>query len=111
MRFPLQVALAAMLLSGIFGPQVAAAQDYEGEGYGAYEDAPPPRRGYRERGMAPPHRVASGLNCDAIRPGLFGPQPFSCPLPEPRPLGARCHCETPPAAFTEQRTVVGQTVP
>lgn len=111
MRSSLQVALVAMLLSGVVGPKIATAQDYEGEGYDTYEDAPPPRRGYRERGMAPLDRFASGLNCDAIRPGLFGPRPFSCPLPAPRPLGARCHCETPPAAFTEQRAIVGQVVP
>lgn len=111
MRSPLHVAVAAMLLTGVFGPSTAFAQDYEGEGYESYGEAPPPRRGYRERGMPAMDRVASGVNCDAMRPGIFGPQPFSCPLPAPRPLGARCHCETPPVAFSEQRTVVGHVVP
>lgn len=105
----LSLRLAAALLGAALGSSAAFAQSYDEDGY----DAPPPRRVYRyEEGYdRPPPRRAAGLNCDAVQPGLTGLKPFSCPLPGPRPLGARCFCDTPIAPFTGPRTLVGRVVP
>lgn len=109
MRFALRLGLAAAILSGALGSQAVRAQYYDD----AY-DRPPPRRSYEyryeERGYPPPRRL-TGLNCDALQPGLVGPQPFSCPLPGPRPLGARCFCDTPVAPLSGGDIVAGRVVP
>ena len=53
----------------------------------------------------------AGYNCEAIQRGLTGPKPYSCPLPGPRPLGARCFCDLPIASFSPAQTAVGHVVP
>lgn len=102
----LRLATIALALAG--SATAASAQYYEGPrgGYGgpAYEeqDYPPPRR-----------RVVreAGYNCEAVQRGLTGPRPYSCPLPGPRPLGARCFCDLPIASFSPAQTAVGHVVP
>ncbi len=91
--------LAAILLAG--SQAAAQAQYYDAPYRGEYEERP-----YR-----PAPRRAVGLNCDAVQYGVTGAQPFSCPLPGPRPLGARCFCDTPVAAFSQPQTAVGRVVP
>ncbi|RVU16852.1 hypothetical protein [Methylobacterium oryzihabitans] len=90
---------AAIAVAVLAGP--AAAQYRPGPGYG-YEDeyeAPRPRR-------------RLGYNCDAVQRGFTGPQPFSCPLPGPRPLGVRCFCDVPIASFSSpQPPAAGLVVP
>ncbi|GJE25659.1 hypothetical protein [Methylobacterium organophilum] len=114
MRSASRFGLAIAALSAVFASQAAQAQ--------YYDDPPPPRGYYREyrdpydapppRRYAPPPRYrATGLNCDAVQNGLTGLQPFSCPLPGPRPLGARCYCETPVAPLSGPQTAVGRVVP
>lgn len=106
-----RLGLATTLLLGALGSQPARAQYYDD----GYYDRPPPRRvyeyGYEERRLPPPPPRSAGLNCDAIQPGLTGPHPFSCPLPGPRPLGARCFCDTPVAPLSGGGTVAGRVVP
>lgn len=111
MRPAIRLSIAAAVLLGALGSQGARAQ-YDDEGY--YDAPPPPRGGYEsryERRRPPPPRRDVGLNCDAIQPGMFGPKPFSCPLPGPRPLGARCFCDTPTAPLSGGDTVAGRVVP
>ena len=87
--------LAAALLAG---SQVTAQAQYDvGPGVG-YPERPGPRRAF-------------GLNCDAVQRGLTGPQPYSCPLPGPRPLGTRCFCDLPVVSFSPPQTAVGRVVP
>ena len=91
----------------------AQAQYYDEDGF---DGPPPPPRPvyeprYRDRYAGPPPGRPVGLNCDALQPGLTGPQPYSCPLPGPRPLGARCFCETPIAPLSGGDTVAGRVVP
>ena len=76
--------LSAAVLAASILP--AAAQPLPPPGGGP---APPrPARGY-------------GYNCEAAQPGFFGgAQPFACPLPGRRPLGAACSCPPPAAAFS-----------
>lgn len=108
MRSSHRFGLAVLCLGAALGSPVAQAQYYD-DGY----DAPPPRRIYRyeeERIVRPPPRRV-GLNCDALQPGITGPQPYSCPLPGPRPLGARCFCDTPVAPLSGGDTVAGRVVP
>lgn len=91
--------LALLALGGLGAPGPAAAQPY---GY----DAPPPPPPGARRG------VPTGFNCEAPQPGAFGPRPYSCPLPGARPLGARCFCNLPVAAFSgPQPPLVGSVVP
>ncbi|GJD96438.1 hypothetical protein [Methylobacterium iners] len=104
MRPAYRAGLAALILFGAIGAQGAAAQ-YDDEDY----DRPPPR-GYDER-RGPPRGRSVGLNCDAVQSGLAGLQPFSCPLPGPRPLGTRCYCDMPIAPFNGPQTAVGRVVP
>ncbi|WP_292505935.1 hypothetical protein [Methylobacterium sp.] len=101
------------------GSHGASAQYYGGYDrpppsyYDDYDDRPPPRRPYaddRVRRGPPPGR-STGLNCDAVQSGISGLQPFSCPLPGPRPLGARCFCDMPIASFSRPQTAVGRVVP
>lgn len=107
MRYAVRIGLAAVILSAALGANGAGAQGYD-EGY----DRPPPRRGYDDdREMRVPPRRATGFNCDAVQSGLSGLQPFSCPLPGPRPLGVRCFCDLPVVSFRGPRTVVGRVVP
>ncbi|TXN24319.1 hypothetical protein [Methylobacterium sp. WL9] len=109
MRPVYRFSIVAAILLGAVGSQGASAQYFD-DGY----DGPPPRRGgyeYRYEERRPPPRRVSGLNCDAIQPGMFGPKPFSCPLPGPRPLGARCFCDTPVAPLSGGDTVAGRVVP
>ncbi|WP_204165186.1 hypothetical protein [Methylobacterium radiodurans] len=97
--------LATGALAGLLAAGSAQAQ---------YYDAPPRRGTYEDRPYAPPPpppRRAVGLNCDAVQRGLTGPQPFSCPLPGPRPLGARCFCDLPLAPLSAPQTAVGRVVP
>ncbi|MCJ2076967.1 hypothetical protein MKK68_15130 [Methylobacterium sp. E-016] len=104
MRQITRLGLAALLTT--LAVQAADAQ---------YYDAPP--RGYDERPAYPRRRERPaparpvGLNCDAVQQGLTGPQPYSCPLPGPRPLGARCFCDMPIASFSQPQTAVGRVVP
>ncbi len=94
--------LAAGALAGFLAAGSAQAQYYDG----------PPRRIYDERPYGPPPpRRAVGFNCDAVQNGLTGPQPFSCPLPGPRPLGARCFCDLPLAPLSAPQTAIGRVVP
>lgn len=121
MRPAHRIGLAALILAGALGTQTASAQYYD-DGYGrppprrAYDyddrDAPPPprRRAYEERGRPVP-REAVGLNCDAVQSGITGLHPYSCPLPGPRPLGARCFCNMPLAPLSAPQTAVGRVVP
>ncbi|WP_264046277.1 hypothetical protein [Methylobacterium flocculans] len=109
--------LTLTLLAGLAGVQGASAQYYD-DGYDR-----PPRRVYEERRLPPrpdygderyarpASRRAVGLNCDAVQSGLSGFQPFSCPLPGPRPLGARCFCDMPIAPLSSPQTAVGRVVP
>lgn len=91
--------LAAALLAG----SLATAQ--------AQYDGAPYRGGYEERPYRPAPRRAVGLNCDAVQRGMTGLQPYSCPLPGPRPLGARCFCDMPVVSFSPPQTAVGRVVP
>ncbi|MEH3146968.1 MAG: hypothetical protein PGN34_16825 [Methylobacterium frigidaeris] len=59
-----------------------------------------PSYGYEYGEVAPPPRRGVGYNCDAVQRGFTGPQPYSCPLPGPRPLGVRCFCNVPIASFS-----------
>lgn len=107
MRFLSRSGITLALLFGALGSGTANAQYYD-DGY----DAPPPRERYEDRySDRAPMRRPIGLNCDALQPGLTGPQPYSCPLPGPRPLGARCFCETPIAPMSGGNTVAGRVVP
>ena len=104
----IRAGLVAFGLCLALGATNAQAQ-YDEDGY---DGPPPPRRGPRHEepyGRPPPRPV--GFNCDALQPGLFAPQPFSCPLPGPRPLGARCFCDTPVAPLSGGGTVAGRVVP
>ena len=111
MRSPTRgVSAAAMLVAMLVGSGAQA------QPYGYYEDRPPPGY-YEERPViirrAPPPRRGGpvGYNCDAVQQGLTGPQPYSCPLPGPRPLGARCFCDMPIASFSTPQTAVGRVIP
>lgn len=107
----LRLATVALALAG--SATAAGAQYYDGPrgGYGdrggpAYEEGdypPPPRRRRVMREV--------GYNCDAVQQGLTGPKPYSCPLPGPRPLGARCFCDLPIASFSPAQTAVGRVIP
>ncbi|MGU3538263.1 hypothetical protein [Methylobacterium sp. A54F] len=102
-----RLGLAAAILAGMFGAQGASAQYYGEDEY----ERPPRRPAYEDRAVRPPPRRAVGLNCDAIQQGISGPQPYSCPLPGPRPLGARCFCDMPVVSFSPPQTAVGRIVP
>ncbi|MBY0298440.1 MAG: hypothetical protein K2X71_20780 [Methylobacterium sp.] len=92
-RAPFAAALMAALLMALAG--TASAQPYDPD----YDGRPPPRRGV-------------GYNCDAVQRGLTGLQPFSCPMPGPRPLGTRCFCDIPIASFSApQPPAPGRVVP
>lgn len=102
--FRRQLAIAAACTALLVN--AANAQYYEDP------DGPPPPRPRSERGRrGMPPRMPVGLNCEAVQASFSGPKPFSCPLAEPRPLDARCYCQTPPAPFTTPQTVVGTVVP
>ncbi|GJD50691.1 hypothetical protein OPKNFCMD_3436 [Methylobacterium crusticola] len=82
---------AALLIAALTG---SAQAQY----YGDY-DRPPPRR-------------AVGYNCEAVQRGFTGPAPYSCPMQGARPLGARCFCDLPIAAFSPpQPPAPGRVVP
>lgn len=88
------LASAALLVTALTG--LAAAQPYY-----VPDDEPPP-----------PRRRAVGYNCEAIQRGFTGPHPYSCPMPGPRPLGARCFCDVPIAPFSPpQPPAPGRVVP
>lgn len=63
----------------------------------------------------PPRQARSapvGYNCEAVQAGFSGFQPFSCPLPGARRLGARCFCDQPISPFSGVRPpLVGEVVP
>ena len=81
-----------VLLVGLVGASPALAQ-------APYGYTPRPARGV-------------GYNCETVQPGFTGPAPFSCPLPGPRRLGARCFCEQPVAPFSGYRgPLAGEVVP
>ena len=118
MRPVYRISLILTLLAGLIAAQGASAQDYD-DGF----DRPPPGRPYDAR-RPPPRpdhgdarvdragpRRSVGLNCDAVQSGLTGYQPYSCPLPGPRPLGVRCFCDMPIASFSTPQTAVGRVVP
>jgi hypothetical protein len=99
---PLRLAAAALVFAAALPGGAARAQNYDEPGYeGGYRPAP---RRAQQRGPV-------GFNCDAVQQGITGPKPFSCPLPGPRPLGARCFCDLPYASFSPPQTAVGQVVP
>lgn len=108
MRSPTRAGTALALLIATVASTGAEAQPY-----GYYEDRPPPVY-YEERPVyrRAPRPVGGpvGFNCDAVQQGLSGPQPYSCPLPGPRPLGARCYCDLPLASFSPQQTAVGRVI-
>ena len=107
MRATIRSGFSLAVLSLAIGSQAVQAQDYD-EGRGRVV-----RRTIIEETLVPPpprHR-AGGLNCDAVQDGITGLHPFSCPLPGPRPLGARCFCNTPVALFSGGQTVPGRVVP
>ncbi|GJE60803.1 hypothetical protein [Methylobacterium trifolii] len=106
MRTVQSLGLAAVLAASL-GAQAAQAQYYDAPPRGGYYEEP----GYERPVRRPPPRRAVGLNCDAVQQGLTGPQPYSCPLPGPRPLGARCFCDMPIASFSQPQTAVGRVVP
>ena len=108
MRPARSLGIAALLVLAV-GIAVPAQAQYYDDGYGA----PPPRaRVYRDRDWGgPPPRRATGLNCDAVQSGIGGLQPFSCPLPGPRPLGARRFCDMPISFLNGPRTAVGRVAP
>ncbi len=108
MRSLSRLSVAVVMVFAATAPGIAVAQYYD-EGY----DAPPRPYPYdgRSYDRPIPMRRQVGLNCDALQPGLTGPQPYSCPLPGPRPLGARCFCETPIAPLSGGDTVAGHVVP
>lgn len=119
LRLTYRIGLSAIILASAIGSQSASAQYYGYDRPPPYEvdegyDRPPPRRGpygdERVRRGPPPGR-ATGLNCDAVQSGISGLQPFSCPLPGPRPLGARCFCDMPIASFSGPQTAVGRVSP
>lgn len=106
----LRLAVAALALTG--SATVASAQYYDGPPDGYVRRGP----AYDEQDYPPPpprRRVVRevGYNCDAVQQGLTGPKPYSCPLPGPRPLGARCFCDLPIASFSPAQTAVGRVVP
>lgn len=107
MRSPSRAGPALALLAAVLAGSGAQAQPY------GYEERPPP--GYdddRPVRRPPPRRGGPvGYNCDAVQQGLSGPQPYSCPLPGPRPLGARCFCDLPAASFSPPQTAVGRVIP
>ncbi|MFC6788504.1 hypothetical protein ACFQE0_02010 [Methylobacterium komagatae] len=101
-------ALGALTLAS--SVTTADAQYYDGPRDGYYRRAP----AYEEEYAPPPRRRVvreAGYNCDAVQQGLTGPKPYSCPLPGPRPLGARCFCDLPIASFSPAQTAVGRVVP
>lgn len=114
-RRSVRPAIVALALAALLPVQAAQAQDfdgprgydrgpppgYAGEGYDPGYRGPPPRRGARE---------PVGLNCAAVQEGISGPQPYSCPLPGPRPIGVRCFCNLPIASFSPPQTAVGHVV-
>jgi len=110
MRPTIRLSLCLALASVSIGSQAVQAQ-YYGDERGQVvrrtiieeRVVPPPPPRYRER--------SGGLNCDAVQDGITGLHPFSCPLPGPRPLGARCFCNTPVALFSGGQTVAGRVVP
>jgi hypothetical protein len=117
MRPVYRISLTLTVLAGLFAGQGASAQYYD-DGYEqvprrAYEERRPPPRPYdRDEGYGrPAPRRAVGLNCDAVQSGLTGFQPYSCPLPSPRPLGVRCFCNMPIAPLSAPQTAVGRVVP
>ena len=111
MRQITRLGLAALLAAVTV--QTAAAQDYDAPRRGYYEEQPAyeERPVYPRRSARPGPARPVGLNCDAVQQGLTGPQPYSCPLPGPRPLGARCFCDMPVASFSQPQTAVGRVAP
>ena len=110
-----RLAIAGLALAAILNGQAAQAQSYDGPR--GYDRGPP--QGYDarddDRGQRPPsrrgeEREPAGLNCAAVQRGITGPQPYSCPLPGPRPIGVRCFCDLPIAAFSPPQTAVGRVV-
>ncbi|WP_375464815.1 hypothetical protein [uncultured Methylobacterium sp.] len=105
---PQTLSLSLAALGALLAVQTAQAQGYdEAPGGRGYDERPV----YRERGGRPGPQRAVGLNCDAVQQGISGPKPYSCPLPDPRPLGARCFCDMPIAPFNPAQTAVGRVVP
>ena len=111
MRQKTRLGLAA-LLATLF-VQDAEAQYYDGPRREYYDERPAyeQRPVYPRRRERPAPSREAGFNCDAVQQGLTGPQPYSCPLPGPRPLGARCFCDMPIASFSQPQTAVGRVVP
>lgn len=105
MRQMTRLGLAALLAT--FAVQAAEAQYYEEPRREYYDERPV----YPQRRERPVTTRAVGFNCDAVQQGLTGPQPYSCPLPGPRPLGARCFCDMPIASFSQPQTAVGRVAP
>ena len=106
--------LGIAALFAILAVSAAQAQSYDDPPRRGYDQERPPydeRPIYRERRGRPAPRRDVGLNCDAVQQGLSGPQPYSCPLAGPRPLGTRCFCDMPVASFSRPQTAVGQVVP
>lgn len=104
MRHLQRIGLAACLALSLV--PAAQAQYYGGPPPG-YDDEGPYDRPMRR----PPPRRAMGYNCDAVQYGISGAQPYSCPLPGPKPLGTRCFCDMPIASFSQPQTAVGRVSP
>ena len=113
-RTRLAIVALALALATLHPYGAAQAQPYDGPR--GYDRGPP--QGYDERdydrgSRPPPRRIERepvGLNCAAVQQGITGPQPYSCPLPGPRPIGVRCFCDLPIAAFSPPQTAVGRVV-
>lgn len=61
-----------------------------------YDRPPPP--GYDRRDIDRDYGGPPGFHCEAFLHTPGGPRRLFCPIGEPRPLGARCHCDGPPPA-------------
>ena len=100
---------AALLVAVLASTAASAHPDY------GYDRPPPPPDDYYEappsRRPPPPRGRPLGYNCDAVQQTITGPKPYSCPLPGPRPLGARCFCDMPVVAFSPVQTAVGRVSP
>ena len=109
-RRTMRPVIAALALAALLPVEAARAQYYDGPR--GYDRGPPP--GYDDRGYRSPPRGTDrepvGLNCAAVQQGITGPQPYSCPLPGPRPIGVRCFCNLPIASFSPPQTAVGRVV-
>lgn len=92
--------LGAAALVGLGLGGVASAQPYApppgyDRGPPPGDDRPPPP-GYGHPGPGGDYGGPPGFHCEAFLHTPGGPRRLFCPIGEPRPLGARCHCDGSP---------------